>query len=305
MNWIKRWVKDFFTLSHAQVNGFIILIPLLAIIVFSEPVWHWYVSQQSSDFSNEGKKLDSLIVLWDTKRSAENNKGTTKVSEQIKPHFFSFDPNQTTVEQFQILGFSSSLSGRIANYRKKGGKFKIKSDLLKIYGVDSSFYQQLYTFIALPDKIEFKKKEYEPKKSPVEKPVLKFDLNLTDTAQLMKINGIGEKLSSRIIKYRDALGGFVEIDQIFEVYGLDSIVRKRLVNASFVEKDFHPFKININAADENTLAAHPYLKKAVARSIVAYRFQHGEFKVLDDLRNIHALDDKTIQKMTPYLTVGD
>jgi competence protein ComEA len=304
MIWIKRWVKDFFTLSRSQVNGFIVLIPLLVIILFAEPVWHWYVSLRTEDFSMDRAKLDSLIALWDVKRPESNN-GIPSTTNPVKSAFFSFDPNQATAEEFQALGFSSALSGRIVHYREKGGKFRVKSDLLKIYGVDSSFYQQLYTFIDLPEKVEFKKKEYGYKKPSREKYISKFDLNRADTSQLKKIYGIGERLSLRIIKYRDALGGFIVMDQVLEVYGLDSAVVNRLVTACFVENDFQPVKININTADENTLATHPYLKNAAAKSIVAYRFLHGEFKALDDLRKIHALEDNTIQKITPYLTVGD
>jgi len=310
MFWVKRWVKDFFALSHSQANGFIVLVPLLAIIIFSEPVWHWYLSRQSIDFSNDWAKLDSLILLWDhqtEKNTRENTRpGTTENSPH---HLFSFDPNSATIEELQTLGFSLPLATRIGRYRQKGGKFRVKGDLLKIYGVDSAFYKQLYMFIDLPEKVIFEKREHQ-RKYPYEKErerklFAKFDLNKADTLQLMKINGIGGKRSLRIIKFRDALGGFISPEQLKEVYGLDSAVVNRLIKSSFIAADFEPDKININTSDENTLATHPYLTKAVARAIVAYRFQHGEFLGLDDLRKIHALDDESIQKIAPYLTVGD
>jgi DNA uptake protein ComE-like DNA-binding protein len=128
---------------------------------------------------------------------------------------------------------------------------------------------------------------------------------MADTIQLKTIFGIGERLSSRIVNYRRVLGGFVTPDQIREVYGLDSAVVERLLKASFIEEGFQPVRININKADEVTMAAHPYLSKPVATAIVTYRFQHGEFTGLDDLRKIHALDIKTIQKIAPYLTIDD
>jgi len=86
------------------------------------------------------------------------------------------------------------------------------------------------------------------------------------------------------------------MEQVLEVYGLDSAVVSRVVKASYVQKEFQPRKLNINTADEKELAAHPYLRKTAARSIVAYRFQHGEFKALVDLGKIHTLDPKTIEK---------
>ena len=95
------------------------------------------------------------------------------------------------------------------------------------------------------------------------------------------------------------------MEQIQEVFGLDSVVVRKLLDATFIAEDFEQLTININTSDEKRLASHPYLSNTAARSIVAYRFQHGEFKTMEDLRNIHALDEKTIQKITPYLTLGD
>ena len=65
MIWIKRWIKEFFFLSHSQVNGFVVLVPLLAIILFSAPAWQWFISQRTKDFSKDHAKLDSLIARWD------------------------------------------------------------------------------------------------------------------------------------------------------------------------------------------------------------------------------------------------
>jgi competence protein ComEA len=307
MFWIKRWVKDAFVLSHSQANGFVILVPLLAIIVFSGPVWHWYVSGRTIDLSKDKVMLDSLVAVWERQPPEAENQ--SKDADAHSP--FSFNPNHATAEEFRALGFSTALATRIDRYRRKGGKFQVKADLLKIYGIDSAFFRKLYSFIDLPERIElekkeYRKKEYEKKNSiPLENPLSKFDLNEADTLQFMKIDGIGAKRSQRIVKYRDALGGFVSTDQLVEVFGLDSTTLNRLMSITFVAENFQPKKIHINTSDENTLALHPYFRKSVARSIVAYRFQHGEFKTLGDLRNIHALDEKTIRKITPYLTMGD
>jgi DNA uptake protein ComE-like DNA-binding protein len=136
------------------------------------------------------------------------------------------------------------------------------------------------------------------------KAVEKFDLNVADTAQLKKIYGVGEKLSMRIIKYREALGGFVSMNQLREVYGLDSLVIDRLEKASEIKPNFSPRKMDINVATEKELKDHPYLSK-VAKALVSYRFQHGAFKAVSDIRSISSLDENTIQKITPYLQVGD
>lgn len=308
MNPIKRWVKEFFELSHSQVNGFIVLVPLLLIILFSEPLWHWYVSTQPDDLTVDVARLDSLVGRWNEKRPGQREPGMEMPS---KTGLFTFDPNRATVEELQTLGFSSNVSIRITRYREKGGKFRVKSDLLKIYGVDSAFYQQLYGYIGLPERISIKKQPWSNDgnrstyKKIIEKTRVVFDLNQADTSKLKSVFGIGEKLSVRIVKYRDALGGFTSMEQLREIFGLDSVVVEGLRKVSFVAPDFTPIQLNINTLDEKKLSIHPYLRKTIARSIVAYRFQHGEFKTLDDLRSIHTLDEKTIEKILPYLTVGN
>ncbi len=298
---IKRWIRNFFGFSRSQTNAFMVLLPLMIVIIFSEPVWRWWVTSRAYDFSEDKQKLDSIIAIWEVKDSI-----SAGVREQkIKPSFFSFDPNKASINDLQALGFSKGVSSRMIRYRVKGGVFKIKSDVLKMYGVDSAHYQQLYAFIALPEKRE-PKSAFESKSNTfTKKTIEKFDLNRADTAQLKKIYGIGDKLSLRILKYRDALGGFIERDQIREVYGLDSTVVNRIMNQSFIDSGFSPSKININTISEEELAIHPYISNKEARAIVAYRFQHGEFRALTDIGNILGVDAETIRKIAPYLKFND
>lgn len=301
---IKYWVKDFFGFSRSQVNGFLILLPLTTIMLFSEPVWHWWVSRRKIDFTSEHGRLDSLVRAWEAEAKMVDSSSSfveNPVSER-----FPFDPNGVAQEDLISLGISRKVAGRIINYRHKGGKFRIKSDLLKIYGFDSTLYRGLISFIRLPEELNRHKKPIAVKPLTAafkkEKVIEKFDLNDADTAQLKKIYGIGEKLSLRIVKYRDRLGGFLDKGQLKEVYGLDSATIKRIGEMTTIESQVK--KININTSDEKQLAAHPYFSK-IARSIVAYRFQHGEFKSVEDISKVGTLDENTIQRVIPYLKASE
>ncbi len=298
---VKRWVRNFFGFSRSQTNAFLVLLPLMIILIFSEPVWRWWATSRIEDFSSDRKKLDSLIALWDVKDAIEQESKEPKVQSK----FFSFDPNRVSIDDLQSLGFSKKVSSRMIHYREKGGVFRIKSDVLKMYGVDTVHYQKLYAFIALPEKAEFKSSFKDTPKIVEKKSIERFDLNFADTAQLKKIYGIGEKLSLRIVKYRNALGGFIGMDQLKEIYGLDTTVVNRLLKQSFIESGFSPSKININTISEKDLAIHPYISGKEAKAIVAYRFQHGEFRALMDIGNILGADAETIRKIAPYLKFND
>lgn len=271
------------------------------VLIFSEPIYrYWFVSQEHG-YSNEEKQLDSLMTTW----RWENTGDSATTEEQSPPatiRLFAFDPNQASKEELQRLGFKSFLATRIVNYRAKGGKFLAKSDLLKIYGMDSLLYQKLIPFIKLPEVIT-KEKSFSEEPAKEKPGLVKFDLNKADTSQLIKIYGIGPKLSLRIVAYREKLGGFISTSQLNEVYGLDSTVVKELASKSFIEEDFQPNRININSATEKELGAHSYIKYKLAKAIVAYRMQHGSFKSVEDLKKISIVDEKSFLRMAPYIEV--
>ena len=167
--------------------------------------------------------------------------------------------------------------------------------------MDSSFFQQLYPFIDLPKTISVPITTLKPAIS--RKAVEKFDLNIADTTQLISLFGIGTKRAERIVSYRDRLGGFISFGQLHEVYSLDSAVINELKNKTFIQPQFIPHQLNINRITEKELGRHPYIKFKLAKAISAYRFQHGDFKSVDDLKKISILDDLTFQKLKPYIQV--
>ena len=45
-------------------------------------------------------------------------------------------------------------------------------------------------------------------------------INAADTTGFKSLKGIGSYYSSKIVKYRKALGGFTSVEQLKEVYGI-------------------------------------------------------------------------------------
>lgn len=297
MKSIRYLIRNFFGFSRAQTNGFVVLLVVIFAALFSKPMYHSWVSNRTVDFSKEGKILDSLTAQWELQKVELNY---IPVHNEIVVALSDFNPNEVTTNGLIGLGFSERMANRLINFRSKGGEFRIKSDLKKLYGMDSAFYKRLFPFIQLPEAIT-----YQIKTTPfnTERKVIAFNLNEADTIQLQRIFGVGPVLAKRIIKYRERLGGFVSNDQLKEVYGLDSAVVKKIVKASFLTENFIPRKININTADEAVLSAHPYASRKIASAIVTYRFQHGNYQSIDDLRKIEIMDKRIVDKIYIYLAV--
>jgi competence ComEA-like helix-hairpin-helix protein len=301
MHKIRVWVRAYFGFSRTETNAFLILLPLMAMIVLVEPAYEYWYTRQPQDFSEDVHVLDSTLATLQWPHAPEAKKSS--VHNTNKPTLrFKFNPNKSTMDEFIRLGFGNFLAQRIVNYRTKGGKFIIKTDLLKIYRMDTSLYRDLYSYIDLPDQKE-DKKSFTATLIPKKKDKT-FDINQADTIQLSTIYGIGAKLSQRITRYRSKVGGFVSMNQLYDVYGLDSAVVTELKNHSYIAADFLPKQININSATEKELSSHPYIKYSLAKTITAYRFQHGPFQSVDDLKKIALIDESLFQKIKPYISLN-
>lgn len=131
------------------------------------------------------------------------------------------------------------------------------------------------------------------------KPVL-VNLNEADSALLEALPGIGERLSARIIKYRDRLGGFHDVAQLKEVYGLQDSVLMALASRVFVPEGGSIKKLSVNKCSYAEFRRHPYMGHVFAKSLVAFRQTHGRVISLEELYQLVAVKKEEIERMKPY-----
>ena len=221
-----------------------------------------------------------------------------------------FNPNNLNACDWISLGLSPKIAGNIEKYIKKGGHFKNKTDLLKIYGFDTAFYSVIEPFICLPKKDSIKSEKRmansEPKLYPFAKKTLqlKTAINTADSAELDKIPGIGPVFANRIIKYRKLLGGYYSINQLNEVYGVtpelfNKISKFIIVDSSNVEN------LELNIKNEVKIRKHPYITKYKASLIIKYLKFNGHVKNSSELIQNNILTSDEIQKLGPYLKFSE
>ncbi|MCB0488417.1 MAG: helix-hairpin-helix domain-containing protein [Cyclobacteriaceae bacterium] len=290
MKRIRLWIRDLFGFSRNEANGFLVLLPLMFLILFSNSIYKQFFFNSPVVEESVNSELDSLLANWDY--------NPKKKDEATGYEFFPFDPNTADEEDLNTLGFGP-LTKRIINYRAAGGKFKEPRDLLKLYGMDSSFFLAISPYI----KIEVAEKRVSPKltEKRAAKELVIYDLNEADTSAFKTVRGIGSVLAKRIIKYREALGGFASTNQLKEVYGLDSTVVALTLQHFRLNEDFKPSQIDINKATEKELSSHPYIRSKLAKTIITYRFQHGSFGEIADLLNLELMDQQTFDRVKSYL----
>lgn len=314
-------IRDEFGLSRSQARGFLVLAAIMMVCWFGPLMYERFFSQAPKTISpSDARTADSLLAILQTIQPekptyGKSNYQTFSAKEVENPErplsLFYFDPNTASITQLQELGMPKFIAERIDKYRSKGGQFRKKEDLQKIYGLQPALYERLEPYINIPEKQTVASiptaqpstaniAPAAPAKPVFTKPVVTtFDINTADTSQLIRLKGIGSKLAARIVKFRDGLGGFASTAQYAEVFGLDSLALSELNRFAQVRTSVQ--KININTASPEELDRHPYLSKRQAEIIVRYREQHGAYKTAQDLLNIKILDEKLVNKIAPYL----
>jgi competence protein ComEA len=221
---------------------------------------------------------------------------------------FFFDPNSTGAAEWKSLGLNDHLIQTILHFVAKGGHFYKPADLVKLYGLHDADYRRLLPYVRIRkppdvDPVGFQKSKprYETPKY-LEKKLISTDINLADSADWCRLPGIGAKLASRIVHFRERLGGFYAIDQVGETFGLpDSGFQKIKSCLRLNPGDIH--QIDLNHAAKEILLSHPYIRWQIANAILDYRVQHGGFKSVDELQQLARMDTEKYQRIRPYLTI--
>lgn len=134
-------------------------------------------------------------------------------------------------------------------------------------------------------------------------PSFSLELNSADTLDLQRLRGIGPSFARRITGYRTKLGGFMAVDQLLEVYGMDSsrylAIQKYLtVDSSAIRK------MNLNTITFKELIAHPYMPYELAKEIAVYRKKHKGIGKMEEIIGMKGVDSLAFEKLRPYLGVN-
>jgi DNA uptake protein ComE-like DNA-binding protein len=130
-----------------------------------------------------------------------------------------------------------------------------------------------------------------------------IDLNRADSLDLLPLPGIGPVFSSRIIRYRDLLGGFVTHEQLREVYGLPAetveMMKLRTVIDSAAVR-----KMDLDSVSFRELLRHPYFQIELVRELMEFRDLMGPIHSLEALKINNLVSDSTLRRISPYLKWG-
>ena len=240
----------------------------------------------------EQERIDSLLAA--AEKTRENYIKTS-------------NPNYISDFKGYELGMSLEEIDRLHQFRASGKYINSSDQFQSITQVHDTLLEKILPFIRFPKKparLQFSKTKSSAVQSPVNlSSSPRQDLNTATEEDLKKIYGIGEVLSARIIKFRRALGGFLINDQLFDVYGLDSAVVRRLIQHFEVKEPPDSVSIDLNKASEAELSQNIYISRAFAKQIVRLRDSLGKIDSLEQLTKIQDFPSDKIERIKLYLTL--
>jgi DNA uptake protein ComE-like DNA-binding protein len=267
-----------FQFSNQQRNGIFLL--LLIIIVLQ--CAYLFIDFTDNREPLQKENIDEFRKELDSLHAVE--------LEKNKPKIYPFNPNYITDYKGYTLGMSNEEIDRLHQFRSKNQWINNAKDFQKVTKVSDSLLTSISPFFKFPEWVT------NPKSKPnysnnnsneVKKYDQKQDLNVATRLQLQKVYGVGEKLSERIIQYRDKFnGGFHSMIELSEVYGLSPEVIENINKKYAVKSPRKILKFNLNTANRDELVLIKYIDYEVANNIIEERTLRGGFKTLEELTKV-------------------
>ena len=160
-----------------------------------------------------------------------SQKMVQNTSTSFKQSLFYFDPNSIDSAHALLLGMGPRQVATLMHYRNKGGRFYKKQDLFKLYGLSKDIIEKLLPYVVINTQTRpntfnqhYRYKIKIDTKNRVSTYVntnnWKLDINTASEKQWIQLAKFNSSIAGNIIRYRNYLGGFTNLNQLKKVYGL-------------------------------------------------------------------------------------
>ena len=287
-------IKSFFKFSREQRTGVFLLFTIIIALQLA------YFFVDFSSLSKESPEKENWLSLQSQIDSLKQEK------LDYVPKIYPFNPNFITDYKGYKLGMSVAEIDRLLAFRKENKYVNSAKDFQIVTKVSDSLLNAISPYFKFPDWVNNKKEFAAYKKQDntafaKKEKIAIIDINQATQEDLIKIYGIGEAISIRILKFKESLGGFVSMEQMNDIWGLSPEVIENL-NTHFKVSALPKLKkIDINNASIKELSEFPYFKYPISKNIVTFRSMNGDFKNSDDLTKIKGMSIEKANIIVLYL----
>lgn len=283
--------KSHFWYNKSQRNGILYLAILIIILQFS----YYFI-----DFSSEEVEMLNTPEIVEFQQKIDSLKLIEM--ERRKPKIYPFNPSFITDYKGYKLGMSVEELDKLFAFRKQGKYINSVQQFQDVTGVSDSLLLKISPFFKFPDWLNKKVSKKQNTKTSFQGK--KIDLNLATIDELQQVNGIGDKLSKRIVKFKTSIGGYQNITQLKKVYGLKPNVVHAILERFYIKKG----KLNKEIKDLNQATAEELksiygIGDKLSNRIIAYRNSIGGFYFEDQLYEVFGLKPEVIAELRKYFKI--
>ncbi|MEZ4852716.1 ComEA family DNA-binding protein [Flavobacterium sp.] len=292
-------IKSCFVFSSEQRSGIFVLLALILItsflMFFSDSIFE--VLQPKSNQKDNKEWLAFQTEVDSIKKVKQNQKF------QIQP----FNPNFISDYKGYQLGMTETELDRLFAFRKQNKFVNSAKEFQQVTQISDSLLAAISPYFKFPDWVKNKQSKNSDfiqnsnskyKQAKIEK----INLNSASKEDLMKVYGIGDKLSDIILRDKEKFGTYVSLDQLQFVWGISPETFENIKKYFFVEADVAKLKkLKINQASINEIKQFPYFNYYLAKDIVTYRSMNGKITTINDLTKIKDFPQEKLQIIALYL----
>ena len=277
-----KTISTFFKFNKEQRVG---IIGLFTVIIVLQ------IGYYSYDFEPQLKQSPQEI-LWISQQDALDSE--IKNLDNLPKKQYTFNPNFISDYKGYKLGMSTQEIDRLLTFRKQNKFVNSPEEFQRITQISDSLFRVIAPLFKFPNWVGYKKttsayKNYKNEDSSAfakKEKLTMIDINQAEKEDLMRVYGIGEAISTRILKQKEMVGAFVSMEQIDEIWGLSPDVIVNLKEHFKLTTIPSIKKIDINNASLKELSQFHYFRYALAKEIVTYRSMNGNIKNIEDLTKI-------------------
>ena len=288
----KQPIFFFQKFTYGQRWGLLLLFTLIIVVQLAI---HFFPENEKLEPSKEQKEWLAFQRAIDSLK---------KEQKEFQPKIYPYNPNFITDYKGYKYGMTTEQIDRLFAFRKQNKYVNSAKEFQEVTKVSDSLLKEMSVYFKFPDWVN-KKSEYVSKYTPFPKKekevIIVKDINHATAEDLMKIRGIGEGISARILKERDKFGAFASMEQMQFIWGLSPEVVDYL-NQYFIVTDVSKIKkLKINTATQKELAAFPFFNYAIAKEILIYRSMNSGMSGIEDLTKIKGLPIEKVSVIALYL----
>ncbi len=286
-------LKSYFIFTKSQQRGIIFLVS----IIFTLLLVYFLVDFNSSENQLEDPELIMFEKELDSLRNIQ--------IQNSKPKIYPFNPNYITDYKGYILGMSVEEIDRLLEFRKQDKWINSAKQFQQVTKVSDSLLNVISPYFKFPEWITKPNSKLTSNNAiNYQKRVQKIDLNKATALQLQKVYGVGEKLSERIIRYRNGFnGGFIDDIQLLDIYGLTQEVIERITQEFTVKTPRQIQKLDLNSANVEELVTIQHIDYELAHDIVEQRTLREGFKTFEELIKVKDFPAHKIEIIKLYLSL--